>query len=85
MHSIREGLAELIEAEALETSPLVGTPLREIKLPPGIIVGAIVRGDSVIMPRGDSVVHANDRVIILAAGGLVKKVEQLFSVRLDFF
>ena len=85
VHSIREGLAELIEAEALETSPLVGTPLREIKLPPGIIVGAIVRGDSVIMPRGDSVVHANDRVIILAAGGLVKKVEKLFSVRLDFF
>ena len=85
VHSIREGLAELIEAEALETSPLVGTPLREIKLPPGIIVGAIVRGDSVIMPRGDSVVRANDRVIILAAGGLVKKVEQLFSVRLDFF
>ena len=85
VHSIREGLAELIEAEALETSPLVGTPLRDIKLPPGIIVGAIVRGDSVIMPRGDSVVHANDRVIILAAGGLVKKVEKLFSVRLDFF
>ncbi|MCH7888077.1 MAG: Trk system potassium transporter TrkA [Proteobacteria bacterium] len=85
VHSIREGLAELIEAEALETSPLVGTPLREIKLPPGIIVGAIVRGDSVIMPRGDSVVRANDRVIILAAGGLVKKVEKLFSVRLDFF
>ena len=48
-------------------------------------VGASVRGDSVIMPRGDSVVHANDRVIILAAGGLVKKVEKLFSVRLDFF
>ncbi len=85
VHSIREGLAELIEAEALETSPMVGTPLREIKLPPGIIVGAIVRADSVIMPRGDSVVRANDRVIILAAGGLVRKVEKMFSVRLDFF
>ncbi len=85
VHSIREGLAELIEAEALETSPMVGTPLREIKLPAGIIVGAIVRADSVIMPRGDSVVRANDRVIILAAGGLVRKVEKMFSVRLDFF
>ncbi len=85
VHSIREGLAEVIEAEALETSPLVGTPLREIKLPQGIIVGAIVRGDEVIMPRGDSVVRANDRVVILAAAGMAKEVEKLFSVRLEFF
>ncbi|MFQ5784164.1 MAG: Trk system potassium transporter TrkA [Alphaproteobacteria bacterium] len=85
VHSIREGLAELIEAEALETSPLVGTPLRDTKLPAGIIVGAIVRGDSVIIPHGDTVVRANDRVIIFAAAGLVKKVEKMFSVRLEFF
>ncbi|MEE8204061.1 MAG: Trk system potassium transporter TrkA [Alphaproteobacteria bacterium] len=85
VHSIREGLAELIEAEALETSPLVGTPLRDINLPQGIIVGAIVRGDTVIIPRGDSVVNANDRVVIFAAAGLVKKVEKMFSVRLEFF
>ena len=85
VHSIREGLAELIEAEALETSPLVGTPLRDLKLPKGIIVGAIVGADSVTIPRGDSVVRANDRVIIFAASGMAKQVEKLFSVRLDFF
>ncbi len=85
VHSIREGLAELIEAEALETSPLVGTPLRDLKLPKGIIVGAIVGADSVTIPRGDSVVRANDRVIIFAASGMAKKVEKMFSVRLDFF
>ena len=85
VHSLREGLAEVIEAEALETSPLVGSPLREVKLPAGIIVGAIVRGEEVIMPRGDTVVRANDRVIICAVAGLVKKVEKLFSVRLEFF
>ncbi|MCH7929502.1 MAG: Trk system potassium transporter TrkA [Proteobacteria bacterium] len=85
VHSLREGLAEVIEAEALETSPLVGSPLREVKLPAGIIVGAIVRGEEVIMPRGDTVVRANDRVIICAVAGLVKKVEKMFSVRLEFF
>jgi trk system potassium uptake protein TrkA len=85
VHSIREGLAEVIEAEALETSPLTGKPLREVKLPAGIIVGAVVRGDQVIMPRGDTVIRPNDKVIIFAAAGLVKKVEKLFSVRLEFF
>ena len=85
VHSIRDGLAEVIEAEALETSPLMGKPLREVNLPAGIIVGAIVRGDDVIIPHGDTVIQAKDRVIILAAAGQVKKVEKLFSVRLEFF
>ena len=48
-------------------------------------VGAIMRGDEVIMPRGDSVVRANDRVVILALAGMAKEVEKLFSVRLEFF
>ena len=85
VHSIREGLAEVIEAEALETSPLMGAPLREVKLPAGIIVGAIVRGDDVIIPHGDTVIQTKDRVIILAAADQVKKVEKLFSVSLEFF
>ncbi len=85
VHSIREGLAEVIEAEALETSPLMGTPLREVNLPAGIIIGAVVRGDEVIIPHGDTVIQTKDRVIILATAGQVKKVEKLFSVRLEFF
>ena len=85
VHSIREGLAEVIEAQALETSPLMGTPLREVKLPAGIVVGAVVRDDAVIIPHGDTVVRTNDRVIIFATAGQVKKVEKMFSVRLEFF
>ena len=85
VHSIHEGLAEVIEAEALETSSLMGTPLREVKLPAGIIVGAIVRDEAVIIPHGDTVIQTKDRVILLAAAGQVKLVEKLFSVRLEFF
>lgn len=85
VHSLREGFAEIIEAEALETSTLINTPLREIRLPAGVIVGAIVRGAEVIIPRPSTVIKAHDRVIILAAVGQVKKVEKMFAVRLEFF
>jgi len=85
VHSLREGFAELIEAEAMETSPLVGTPIRDVRLPAGVLVGAIVRGDEVIIPRPSTVVKPNDRVIVLAAMGQVKRVEKMFSVRLEFF
>lgn len=85
VHSIREGFAEVIEAEALETSSLVNQPLKDIRLPSGVIVGAIVRGNDVIIPRPSTVVKPHDRVIILAEVGQVKKVEKMFAVRLEFF
>ncbi len=85
VHSISEGFGEVIEAEALETSSLVGVPLRESNLPEGVLVGAIVRDDEVIIPRGDTVVQANDLVIIFAATAAVKKIEKIFAVKLEFF
>jgi trk system potassium uptake protein TrkA len=85
VHALREGFGELIEAEALETSPLVGTPLKDVKLPTGVMVGAVVRDGQVINPRGTTVVHNKDRVILFAASEAVRKVERLFSVRLEYF
>ena len=85
VHSIPEGFGEVIEAEALETSSLVGVSIREANLPDGVIVGAIVRGDDVVIPRGDTVIHANDLVVIFAATAAVKKIEKLFAVELEFF
>jgi len=85
VHSLHEGFGELIEADALETSSLVGRPIREVKLPNGVVLGAIVRGEEVIMPRGNTVVQGGDRVILFAAAEAVKRVEKMFSVRLEYF
>ena len=85
VHSIRDGEAEIYEAVALETSPLVGKPLKEFRASGGMIVGAVIREGQVIMPRSDTVVQAHDRVIMVARSDVVRKVEQLFAVRLDYF
>lgn len=85
VHTIRDGFGELIEAEALETSSLVGTPLRDVNLPPGVMIGAIVRAGQVISPRGNTVVQNKDRVVLFATADVVRKVEKLFSVRLEYF
>ncbi len=85
MHSLPEGFGEVIEAEALETSSLVGVPIREARLPKGVIVGAAVRGDEVIIPRGETVIRAKDLVVTFAKSEAVKKFEQLFAVKLEFF
>jgi trk system potassium uptake protein TrkA len=85
VHSLGDGFAEIIEAEALETSPFVGTPLNEIDLPSGVIIGAIVRDGVVIIPRGSTIIEGYDRVILLSTADAVKQVEKMFSVRLEFF
>jgi trk system potassium uptake protein TrkA len=56
-----------------------------VKLPKGVIIGAIVRGDEVIMPRGSTVIEDKDLVIVYADSAVVKKVEKMFAVRLEYF
>ncbi|MHC8509431.1 MAG: Trk system potassium transporter TrkA [Rhodospirillales bacterium] len=84
VHALREGFGELIEAEAMPTSDLAGKELKDIRLPDKVRVGAIVRGGEMIYPRGSAVIEAGDRVIMFAAAEHVRKVEKMFSVRLEF-
>jgi trk system potassium uptake protein TrkA len=85
LHSIAGGAAEVIEAEALETSPLVGRTLREAPIPEGMIIGAILRKGLAIYPRGDTVIETADHVVLLARREVVRKVEHLFRVSVDYF
>ena len=85
VYSIQNGSAEIIEAEALETSPLVGTPLRELDLPDGVRIGAIFSDGEVHMPTGESIIKPKDKVVILALNEQVPQVEQMFRVSLEFF
>ncbi len=83
--SVQDGKAEVIEAEALATSTLVGRPLRDADLPAGIRLGAVLRGTEVVVPRGDTEIQAGDRVIIFAMADEVRRVERMFRVSIEFF
>lgn len=85
LHSFQDGAAEVVEGEALETSKLVGKELKNVKLPQGTIIGAILRDDAVIIPRGKTIIKPNDRVVIFALSKAVRNVEEMFSVGLEFF
>lgn len=85
VHSVQRGAAEIIEAEALDTSPLVGPVMRDLHLPAGMRIGAIYRNGEVIKPSGSLKIQPRDRVVIFALADAVKQVEQLFRVSLEFF
>lgn len=88
VHSLRRGAAEAIEAIAhgdVNSSKVVGRELGKIKLPPETSIGAIVRGDKVMTAHHDTVIEANDHVIMLVANkSRVPEVEHLFQVGITF-
>ncbi|NKN37740.1 Trk system potassium transporter TrkA [Agrobacterium sp. a22-2] len=85
VYAVQKGAAEVIEAEALETSPLVGRPFRDLELPAGIRIGALYRDRRVIRPDGDTKIKAKDRVVLFATAGAVRVVEQMFRVSIQYF
>ena len=85
VHSLRDNFGEVIEAEAISTSSVLGMTVEEINMPRSLIIGAIVRNDQILMPRNDTVIKIHDRVILIVTSAAVKRFEKLFSVRLEFF
>jgi len=85
VYTIHRGQGEVIEAEALDTSPLLGVTLREAKFPDGVRLGAIYRDGEIIIPNGDTRLKTHDRVVIFAMADKVKEVEHMFRVSLEYF
>ncbi len=77
--------AEVLEAVALETSEIVGKPLKRTKIPQGALVIGIIRDDEIEIPSGDSIIQPNDRVIIFAKREVISKIEKILTVKLEFF
>ena len=82
--TVGEEAAEALEVVALETSELVDKPLREIDFDDAI-VGAIVRGEEVIIPGGDDVIEVGDHVIIFALRSAIAKLERQMMVKVQYF
>lgn len=74
--SIKGEGAEVVEAVALETSDIVGKPLKDISLPKGVLVISIIRENEITIPSGESVIHPNDRIIIFAKRDAIPKMEK---------
>lgn len=89
VYTLRRGAAEAMEAVAHgteDTSKVVGKAIGEIELPKGTTIGAIVRGDKVLIAHHNIVIQSDDHVILfLVDKKYVGDVERLFQVDLTFF
>jgi trk/ktr system potassium uptake protein len=88
VHSLRRGAAEALEAVVhgdRESCKLTDRRVDEIDLPPGTTIGAVVRGDKVIMAHHDTVIRSEDHVIVFVTDKkILPRVERMFQVGVRF-
>ncbi len=74
-----EGRAEVLEFDIKPETKIIGTPLKDVDFPKGSIVGIVLRGEEVIIPRGNYIAALGDRVIIFTLPEAVRKVEMILG------
>ena len=79
-YSILNGEYEVIEAEIIDTSDLVNKELKNSNLPDEIRVGAVLRGEEVIIPRSNFIFKKEDTVVLLAKKDFLHIVENMFRI-----
>lgn len=79
--ALRGGEAEVLERRLASASPAAGCTLAEIKPPRGLIVGAVVRGERVFVPRGGDRLEVGDTVILFVRAEHLSTVQLLFPGR----
>ncbi len=87
IHSLHRGAAEAIEAIARKTSQVIGRTIAEIDLPQGTTVGAISRGDEVLIAHHDIEIEENDHIVLFVLDKDRKQIahlERLFAVDIGF-
>jgi len=71
--------AETIQFTVTNDSQVAGKALRDLALPKGSLIGSIIRGDDLMIPRGDSVIRPGDEVIVFALPDAISEIERAFE------
>jgi trk system potassium uptake protein TrkA len=88
VHSLRRGAAEALEVVVhgdADSSKVIGRRIEDIALPEGTTLGAVVRGEDVIIAHHDTTVQPDDHLILfLTDRRHIDAVEKLFQGSASF-
>ena len=77
--SIGEGKISITEVKIEKNYAVTGKILKNISLPKDIIIGCILRGDRSIIPRGETVIHEGDTLILISETGAEEKAVNILT------
>ena len=73
------GAIEAVEFTATATTPFLDTPLKDLRLKPGMLVAAIAREGRTIIPDGSASIHAGDRVVVMAKSLFLRDLNDILQ------
>ena len=79
-----QGQAEIIEIIASEEMQMTGLTLNDLQLPDGVLIAAIHRGNSIIIPDGNTIIQSGDKVTLFCLLSDIAELETLFKAKRGF-
>lgn len=79
IHFIMDGKAEALEFNINEKSPVLNTPLEEMKLKKNILIACINRGGRIVIPRGRDIIMKGDTVIVVTTHKGFKDISDILE------
>lgn len=78
LYKIMGGKVEALEFKVHPDSKLLGIPIKDMKIKPGILIAGVIRaGKKTIIPKGDDIIMQGDRVIILSAEYRISRLSDI--------
>ena len=62
-----DGQVQIVEFDVDGGQSVIGVPLRQAEIPPDSKVASIIRGDSIVVPRGDEMIEQGDRIVVIGS------------------
>ena len=79
LYKIAQGRAEALEFFVRDDTKIVGKPLMELSLKPGIIIACITKGNKVTIPNGQSVIENGDSVVVVSIERGLNDLEDILA------
>jgi trk system potassium uptake protein TrkA len=77
LYHLMDGKAEALEFNVQPDFKYINIPLKEMKIKDNVLLAGIIRRPKTIIPTGDDVILAGDRVVVLATG---EKMDDLSDI-----
>jgi trk system potassium uptake protein TrkA len=84
VHSLKDGIAEIIEGEVTDTSPIAGCFVKKVNVQNVFNIIAIIREGDVILAISNLSIKTGDRVLMIVSSHSTKRAEKLFTSRTEY-
>ena len=79
IHKLAGGLIEAVEFKVSDGAKCIGIPISELRVPEGVLIGALIRGENTLIPDNSAVIESGDHIVVIAPAGMLKDIRDTMA------